>query len=68
MSSFNKPHHIYLFSLTNGRKKLAYGHTPEDALDILALRLSVTEMKEILQDEYIRIPQRDVHHYLDQLG
>ena len=68
MSSFNNPHHIYLFSLKDGKKKLVYGQTPEDALEILALRLSETEMNEVLRDQYIRIIQRDIRLYIDQLG
>jgi predicted RNA binding protein YcfA (HicA-like mRNA interferase family) len=49
MSSFDEPHYMYLFSLKNGRKKLAYGQSPEDALDILSVRLSEEEMAEIVR-------------------
>ena len=40
MSSFSNPHYMYLFEMKNGKKKLAYGQSPEDALNILAMRLS----------------------------
>jgi hypothetical protein len=33
MSSFSNPHFMYLFEMTNGKKKLAYGQSPEDALN-----------------------------------
>ena len=51
MSSFSNPHHMYLFALKNGKRKLAYGESPEDALDILRIRLSDAEMAEIIPDE-----------------
>jgi hypothetical protein len=35
MSSFNNPHHFYLFDMLNGKKKLGYGTTPEDAYENL---------------------------------
>ena len=31
MSSFSNPHRMYLFNLKNGKKKLAYGESPENA-------------------------------------
>ena len=44
MSSFSNPHFMYLFALKNGKRKLAYGQSPEDALDILRIRLTDEEM------------------------
>jgi hypothetical protein len=68
MSSFSNPHYMYLFNLKNGKKKLAYGESPQDALDILTIRLADEEMEEIIQDEYIKIPQRDLQKYVQELG
>ncbi len=68
MSSFSNPHHIYLFSLKNGKKKLAYGLSPQDALDILGVRLTDHEMANINEDEYKKIPQRDLQKYVNELG
>jgi hypothetical protein len=68
MSSFSAPHHMYLFNLKNGKKKLAYGESPQDALDILSIRLTAEEMGEIVADEYIRINQRDLPKYVQELG
>lgn len=68
MSSFETPHRFYCFGMRNGRKKLAYGSTPEEALEILATRLSEAEMAQILRDDFIRISQRDLHRFIDQLG
>ena len=59
---------MYLFSLRSGKKKLAYGESPEDALEILRVRLSEAEMAEILRDEYIRISQRDLQQHVGELG
>lgn len=68
MSSFSNPHHMYLFDMTNGKKKLAYGNTPEDALRILRVRLTEAEMAEIIEDRYMRIPQRKLQEHIDDLG
>jgi hypothetical protein len=68
MSSFTNPHRMYLFNLKNGKKKLAYGESPEDALEILRIRLTAEEMEEIIKDEYTRIPQRDLQKHVHELG
>jgi len=68
MSSFSNPHYMYLFDLKNGKKKLAYGRSPEDALDILSIRLSEEEMGEIIRDSYQKIRQRDLQKYVHLLG
>jgi hypothetical protein len=59
---------MYLFDLKSGKKKLAYGESPEDALDILSVRLSEEEMGEILRDQYIKISQRELQSHVDELG
>ncbi len=68
MSSFSNPHYMYLFELRNGKKKLAYGQSPEDALEILRIRLSDAEMAEILTDQYTKILQRDLQKHVSELG
>lgn len=68
MSSFSNPHYMYLFELKNGKKKLAYGQSPEDALDILSLRLTPEEMDQILRDKYTKISQRHLQEYVHALG
>jgi hypothetical protein len=59
---------MYLFDLKNGKKKLAYGQSPEDALEILRARLTPEEMEQILLDRYIKINQRKLHDYVHELG
>ena len=68
MSSFSNPHFMYLFDMKNGKKKLAYGESPEDALDVLRIRLTEAEMAEILPDQHLRIRQRELQKYVDLLG
>ena len=68
MSSFSHPHHMYLFALRNGKRKLAYGESPEDALEILSIRLTSEEMAEILRDDYIKINQRELQKHVGELG
>ena len=68
MSSFSNPHYMYLFDLKNGKKKLAYGRSPEDALKILSYRLTPEEMAQIIPDQYLKISQRKLQEYVDQLA
>jgi hypothetical protein len=59
---------MYLFAMKNGKKKLAYGQSPEDALDILRIRLGEAEMAEIVPDQYVKINQRQLQQYVKELG
>lgn len=68
MSSFSNPHYMYLFEMKNGKQKLAYGESPEDALEILRVRLTEEEMAQILPDQYKKINQRKLHQHVDNLG
>jgi hypothetical protein len=68
MSSFSNPHYMYLFEMKNGQHKLAYGESPEDALDILRVRLTEEEMKKIIPDKYTKISQRRLQEYIHNLG
>lgn len=68
MSSFSNPHYMYLFDMQNGKQKLAYGQSPEDALDILRIRLSEDEMAMIIPDKYQKISQRRMQEHVDNLG
>ncbi len=68
MSSFANPHHLYLFTMKNGKKKLGYGPSAEEAYENLRLRLTEAEMAEIDQDNYLRIPQRELHQHVKELG
>jgi hypothetical protein len=68
MSSFSNPHYMYLFEMKNGKKKLAYGQSPEDALKILSYRLTKEEMAQIIPDQYTKINQRQLQEYVDLLG
>ena len=54
--------------MKNGKQKLAYGQSPEDALDILRIRLSEVEMNQIIRDKYIKISQRKLQEYVHNLG
>ncbi len=68
MSSFASPHHLYLFNMKNGKKKLGYGPSPEEAYENLRLRLTEAEMEQIEKDRYLRIPQRELHQHVKELG
>ena len=68
MSSFSNPHYMYLFEMRSGKQKLAYGQSPEDALNILSIRLSDEEMRQIQTDKFIRINQRELQQYVGDLG
>ena len=66
MSSKSKT--FYLFDMTTGKKKLAYGDNPEDALAILALRLTPAEMSLIIKEKYVKILQTDLQKVVKDLG
>jgi hypothetical protein len=68
MSSFSNPHFFFLFDMKNGRKKLGYGMTPEDAFDNLRLRLTDEEMAEIDPAQWLKITQRELQKHVDELG
>jgi hypothetical protein len=68
MSSFSNPHFMYLFALKNGKRKLAYGQSPEDALEILRIRLTDEEMAQIVPDQYLKINQRELQQHAIDLG
>lgn len=68
MSSFNNPHHFYLFAMKNGKKKLAYGSSPEDAYEILRLRLTSEEIEDIIKDQCTKISQRKLRQHIHELG
>ena len=59
---------MYLFDMRNGKKKLAYGESPEDALCILRFRLTDREMAEIIEDSWTKVSQRRLQDYVDLLG
>lgn len=59
---------MYLFALKNGKRKLAYGQSPEDALEILRIRLTPDEMAEVIPAEYIRVNQRELQKHVGELG
>lgn len=59
---------MYLFEMTNGKQKLGYGQSPEDALEILRSRLSETEMAGIVPDRFLKINQRELQKYIHNLG
>ena len=59
---------MYLFALKSGKRKLAYGQSPDDALEILRIRLSAEEMAQIMPDQFIKINQRELQQYVADLG
>ena len=59
---------MYLFALKNGKRKLAYGQSPDDALEILRIRLSEEEMAQVVPDQFIKINQRELQQYVTDLG
>ena len=68
MSSFSTPHYMYLFAMKNGKRKLAYGQSPEDALEILGMRLSAQELAEVIREDYVKVNQRQLQQYVKELG
>ncbi len=63
-----RPHHFYLFERGDGRQTLAYGPTPEDALDTLRARLVAPASDGVRGDRYRVVKQRDLSLHLENLG
>jgi hypothetical protein len=59
---------MYVFNMQNGKKKLAYGETPDDAYENLRLRLTDKELNLVVKADAIRINQREMRNYIHQLG
>jgi hypothetical protein len=59
---------MYLFEMKNGKKKLVYGQSPEDALKILSFRVTEEEMEQIIKDKYTKINQRQLQEHVHELG
>ncbi len=68
MSSFSSPHYLYLFNMTNGKKKLGYGSSPEDAYENLRLRLTERELALVIPGQFVRIAQRELQQHVHELG
>jgi len=54
--------------MKNGKKKIGYGGSPEEAYDNLKLRLTAKEMEQILKDPPVRIVQRELPKHVHELG
>ncbi len=68
MSSFNNPHHFYLFAMKNGKRKLGYGASAEEAYENLRIRLTPKEMEPIIKEQFIQITQRELQKHAHELG
>ena len=54
--------------MKSGWKKLAYGESLEDTLLVLGMRISESEMSDILHESFERIPHRKRHDHIHELG
>ncbi len=54
--------------MKNGKKKLGYGTTPEDAYENLLLRLTNEEMMLIDKAQWEKILQHDLQKHVEELG
>lgn len=70
MSSFSNPHFMFLFKLRSkpDKRKLTYGKSPEDALEIVAMRLTPEELADIDSSDFVKIHQRQLQEYVHLLG
>ena len=68
MSSFNHPHYFFLFEMKNGKKKLGYGGSADEAYENLKLRLTSKELAQVVKENPVRIVQRDLQKYVRELG
>ncbi len=54
--------------MKNGKKKLGYGGSAEQAYENLKLRLAPKEMELVIPDQPVRIVQRDLQKHVHELG
>ena len=54
--------------MKNGKKKIGYGGSAEEAYDNLKLRLTPKEMDQILKEQPVRIVQRELPKHVHELG
>ena len=54
--------------MKNGKKKLAYGVSEDEAYEALRLRLTDAEMSMIFREHFVKIPQRELHKHVKDLG
>lgn len=66
--SFHRPNRLFLFPMKNGRRKLAYGESPEDALEILGMRLTQEEMAQVVANQPTALPQQALSSIVEELG
>jgi len=59
---------FFLFNMTTGKKKLGYGNDPNDAYEILAMRLTPEELQIVIKEEFVKIAQRDLQKVVKDLG
>ena len=67
MNKVNRAHFFYIFEVKGGGKKLSYGTSAEDALEVLSFWHKPEEMEQIIKEKYIRINQRDMKKYANEL-
>lgn len=60
--------HVYLFNHASGKKKAAFGTSPEDALANLATRLTPAEMRHLRPTEFTRTTQMTLQDFKSDLG
>jgi radical SAM superfamily enzyme YgiQ (UPF0313 family) len=67
-NSFSGASNFYLFDLPGGRRKLAYGTDPHDAIRTLAARQGGAAPAAVDPTRCSRIHQRDLHAHRERLG
>ena len=54
--------------MKNGKRKLGYGASAEEAYENLKIRLTPTEMEPIIKEQFIQITQRELQKHARELG
>jgi radical SAM superfamily enzyme YgiQ (UPF0313 family) len=67
-NSFTRPAGFYLFEMHNGKQKLSYGASPQEALEALRFRLGGDGVASVQVDRYRRIRQHELRAYVRNLG
>lgn len=59
---------FYLFKLLNGKKRIGYGRSEEEAKEIMAYRMTPDEMAQLVDETPQVIHQTEIHEHSRDLG
>jgi len=66
--SHQTPSRFYLFNLKSGKRRLAYGRTVDEAIEIMGYRLTQEEMAQMTGEPPQELKQSEIQAHVKELG